>query len=78
MARVKTLFHTSDLESVVGRRARAWGENVAKARGVYKVFKMWRRSAGHRANMLNNRYKRCGVGLIRARGYFWATMIYYG
>jgi uncharacterized protein YkwD len=78
MARANYLFHTTDLESVVGRRASAWGENVAKARRVYRVFKLWAHSAPHRANMLNSRYRRAGVGIFKARGYLWATMIFYG
>jgi hypothetical protein len=28
--------------------------------------------------MLNSRYRRAGVGIFKARGYLWATMIFYG
>jgi uncharacterized protein YkwD len=78
MARQNTLFHTQDLRSVVGRRADAWGENIAKARTVRKLFRLWAHSSAHRANMLSNRYRRAGVGIVEARGYLWATMIFYG
>ena len=78
MADVRTLFHSTNLESVVGRSAVAWGENIAKARWPKRIFKMWARSSGHRANMLNRRYRHAGIGIFEARGYLWATMIFYG
>jgi uncharacterized protein YkwD len=78
MVRAGTLYHTVDLKSVVGRSASAWGENVAKARRVHRIFTMWVNSSGHRANLLSNRYRRCGVGIVRSHGYLWATMIFYG
>ena len=78
MAESNTLFHTTDLRSVVGRRANAWGENIAKARRVRRAFMMWARSSGHRANMLNPRYRRTGIGIVKQRGYLWVTMIFYG
>jgi uncharacterized protein YkwD len=78
MAERRTLFHSTDLESVVGRQANAWGENIAKARRVGKVFSMWSHSAGHRANMLNPRYRRTGIGIVKRGRYLWVTMIFYG
>lgn len=78
MATSGSLFHTRDLREVVGRRASAWGENVAKARRVHRIFRQWAGSAPHRANLLNSRYRRVGVGIVRHRGYLWATMIFYG
>jgi len=45
---------------------------------VWRVFKAWVRSSEHRANMLNRRYRRTGIGVARAHGYLWITMIFYG
>jgi uncharacterized protein YkwD len=78
MADANYLYHSSNLEAVVGRAADAWGENIAKARRVGKVFRLWAHSAGHRANMLNRRYRHAGIGIVERRGYLWATMIFYG
>jgi uncharacterized protein YkwD len=78
MARLNSLYHTTDLRSVVGGAADCWGENIAKAVRVKKVFRMWARSPGHRANMLYGRYRRAGVGIVEERGYLWATFIFYG
>jgi uncharacterized protein YkwD len=78
MAERNSLYHSTNLESEVGRDATAWGENIAKARWVKRIFRMWLHSDGHRANMLNRRYRRVGVGIVAARGYLWATMIFYG
>jgi uncharacterized protein YkwD len=39
---------------------------------------LWMRSAGHRANILKRGYRRIGIGVVRARGLFWVTTIFYG
>lgn len=78
MAESRTLFHTTDLRSVVGRQADAWGENIGMSQRVGKVFTMWGRSSGHRANMLNPRYRRAGIGIVKQGPYLWVTMIFYG
>jgi uncharacterized protein YkwD len=36
------------------------------------------RSAPHRANILNARYRRIGIGVVKARGLVWVTAIFYG
>jgi uncharacterized protein YkwD len=78
MSRYDTLFHSTNLESVVGRAATAWGENIAKGRRVRGVFKLWKHSAPHLANLLYNRYRHVGVGVVKYHGYLWSTMIFYG
>lgn len=79
MARRRQLFHTRDLKSKV--RAwdpTMWGENIGKADSIWRVYKMWIWSSGHRANLLKRGYRRTGIGIVRARGYYWITMIFYG
>jgi uncharacterized protein YkwD len=79
MASDRTLFHSSSLwMKLRAHDPSAWGENVGMAWCVWRVYKMWTHSDDHRANMLARRYRRAGVGIARANGVLWITMIYYG
>jgi uncharacterized protein YkwD len=79
MASSRTLFHSSDMWTKLrSHHASCWGENIGMGPSVWRVFKGWVHSAEHRANMLNRRYRHTGIGVARARGYLWVTMIYYG
>lgn len=79
MVRQNTLFHTRRLyDAVRAYRPSAWGENVGVAGLVTRVRTLWMRSAGHRAILLNPRYRRVGVGIVNARGGVWVTAIFYG
>jgi uncharacterized protein YkwD len=77
MARSHTLFHSTDMWSKL-RNATCWGENVGMGSSPWRVFKGWVRSAEHRANMLNRRYRGTGIGVVRAHGVLWITMIFSG
>jgi uncharacterized protein YkwD len=35
-------------------------------------------SPAHRSNILNARYRRIGIGVVKARGVVWVTTIFYG
>jgi uncharacterized protein YkwD len=35
-------------------------------------------SAGHRGNILKRAFRRVGIGVVRARGSTWVTVIFYG
>jgi uncharacterized protein YkwD len=35
-------------------------------------------SADHRANILRRAFRRVGVGVVKARGSVWVTVIFYG
>jgi uncharacterized protein YkwD len=79
MANRGSIFHTTDLASRVRPfGATSWGENVAKGGTVLRVKKMWMRSADHRYNMLHASYRHAGIGLVRARGWLWVTVMFYG
>lgn len=79
MASDKTLFHSSSLWTKLrAHDPSAWGENVGMAWCTWRVYKMWTQSDDHRANMLARRYRRAGVGIARANGALWITMIYFG
>ena len=79
MAERRKLFHTPDLASKL--RSYRWsvaGENVGMARSLKRLMNMWMASAEHRANILRRSYRHIGVGVVRVKGYFWATLIFYG
>jgi uncharacterized protein YkwD len=79
MADRHRLFHTRDLGSVVRRyRPSAWGENVGMGGTLKRIERMFMRSAPHRANILNRRYHRIGVGVASGGRYLWVTLDFYG
>jgi uncharacterized protein YkwD len=79
MATARSLFHTQHMWTKLrSYKVSCWGENVGMAPSVWGVFRGWVRSSDHRANMLNRRFRRTGVGVVRAHGVLWITMIYYG
>ena len=53
------------------RRARAWsaGENIAWGSGGYatprSIVRAWMNSPGHRANILNSRFREVGLAVVR-------------
>jgi len=79
MARANDLFHTQDLyRRVRSYHPTTWGENVGMARYLKTVRQLWMHSAEHRANILKRRFRRVGVGAVKARGSMWVTVIFYG
>ena len=79
MAAANQLFHTSNLYGAVRAWSPStWGENVGAARWLRRVMGLWMGSGGHRDNILNPRFRRIGIGVVRARGLVWATTIFYG
>lgn len=79
MASQRRLFHSAALQTKLRTyHPSTWGENVGMGPSVWAVFKAWTRSSEHRANMLNRRFRRAGVGVIFSHGAYWITMIFYG
>lgn len=79
MAEKNDCFHTLDLyDAVRSYHPSTWGENVGGAGTVRRIRYLWMGSAGHRANILNGRFRRIGIGVVRARGLVWVTAIFYG
>jgi uncharacterized protein YkwD len=74
MAATNTLVHQS-LTPIL--RCPAWGagENIAYGNVTAdQMMGMWMNSPGHRANILNPRFTRIGVGAVRtSSGRWWAT-----
>ncbi len=80
MARAGTLSHTTDPARTMRRCGlQAWGENVAKAlgdTGGSAVVRLWMASPGHRANILDRRFRRIGIGAVRRDGYWWVVQVF--
>lgn len=64
------------------RKWHALGENIAYNRGygnpLESVVQSWMNSAGHRANMLNSRWDKTGVGIaVTANGTYYFTQVFF-
>lgn len=51
--------------------ARAYNKHVAR-----KLVQGWMKSPGHRANLMNPRYTKIGIGIVSKGGYVYATQIF--
>ena len=79
MAERNDIFHTDNLYAAVrSYQPSTWGENVGMAGLLTRVRYLWMRSSGHRANILRGRFRRIGIGVVKARGSVWVTAIFYG
>jgi uncharacterized protein YkwD len=82
MAKKGSLWHVANPASyyLKGTKWSTWGENVGVTGGtVWDVQRAFMGSAPHRANILNNRFRRVAVGAYRdARGLLWVTIFFYG
>jgi uncharacterized protein YkwD len=76
MAIRRTLFH-SCLPCEIGTLGRL-GENVGFGANYAAVQAELLASPPHRANILNPRFRRVGVGVVRRGGLVWVTQIFYG
>jgi uncharacterized protein YkwD len=82
MAKKGTLWHVANPASyyLKGTSWSTWGENVGVTGGtVWDVQQAFMGSPPHRANILNNRFRRVAVGAYRDdRGLLWVTVFFYG
>jgi uncharacterized protein YkwD len=76
MATRRSLFHTC-LPCEIGTVGRL-GENVGFGADYPSVQAELMASSPHRANILNPRFRRVGVGVVRRGGLVWVTQIFYG
>ena len=81
MANRGYLFHSSDdqLQGALGRYA--WsigGENVGVGGSLESLEDAFMASKDHRANILRPTYDHAAVGVVRADGRIWVTVIFYG
>ncbi|HEX5937754.1 MAG TPA: CAP domain-containing protein [Actinomycetota bacterium] len=82
MAQKGSLYHVANPSAyyLKGISWSTWGENVGVTGGtVWDVQRAFMQSAPHRANILNNRFRRVAVGTYRdGRGLLWVTIFFYG
>ena len=82
MARKRQLSHSAasgTLRSRTGARGRI-GENIARvpdpsARGSVFVD-LWQRSRGHRRNLLDRKFRKTGIGVVRRGGQTYAVQVF--
>lgn len=73
MARKRRLYH-SNLSRFCCYRS--IGENVAYNSTVYRVHRSLMASPGHRANILNPKWRHVGVGVVKSGGRLWVTEVF--
>jgi len=82
MANRGYIFHTTNPSSVYlqGVNWSTWGENVGVTGStISSIQSAFMQSTGHRANILNQRFRRVAVGTYRDDdGYLWVTVFFYG
>ena len=82
MAKKGSLWHITNPSSyyLKGISWSTWGENVGVTGGtVWDVQTAFMNSPMHRANILNNRFRRVAVGTYRdGSGLLWVTIFFYG
>ncbi len=76
MASHYRLSHENVTAIVREMRRRAGGENVGYARSLGALYRMWLRSPEHRRNILDPRWRTIGVGIVRAHGWYWGTVLF--
>jgi uncharacterized protein YkwD len=79
MAGQGRIFHSTPLSGTL--RYVTWrvaGENVGVGTRMWKLYQAFMDSSPHRANILEHRFRRAGVGLYVHDGFFWVTMIFVG
>ena len=73
------LFHTADLSSKLkGLDWSIGGENVGVGSTLDGVEGAFMGSTPHRRNILRTGFDHAAVGVIRSKGSFWVTVIFYG
>jgi uncharacterized protein YkwD len=80
MARARSIYHDSRLSSEIPRRARAWGENVARTTAsdsARSAMNMFMQSAGHRDNILRRGWDRMGIGVAKRGRYTYITQRFF-
>ena len=77
MARAGRLSH-SVLSDGLPAGWRYLGENVAMNTSIEGAMRALEASPGHRANLLNPRFTKVGVGVVKSGQYYWVTEVFIG
>jgi uncharacterized protein YkwD len=54
------------------------GENVAMSSSLDGAMTALERSAAHRANLLNPKFTKVAIGVVKANGAYWVTEVFIG
>jgi uncharacterized protein YkwD len=74
-----TIFHNSSLaKTLSGISWKILGENVGMGGSITSLHNAFMDSPGHRANNLDKRFKKVGVGVTSKNGRLWVTVIFQG
>jgi uncharacterized protein YkwD len=74
-----SLFHTTDLARLcTSYGASVWGEAIGYADTLRRILQLWMASPTHHALLVDRRFRRAGIGVLHARGWFWVTLDLYG
>jgi uncharacterized protein YkwD len=79
MATAGRIFHSNSLGSRL--TFVSWtvaGENVGAGLSMRGLYDAFMDSDGHRANILERRFRRVGIGVYAHDGFLWVTMIFVG
>jgi uncharacterized protein YkwD len=79
MAYEGRIFHTEQLSARL--RIVSWsvaGENVGVGPRLWALYDAFMKSDVHRDNILERRFQRVGIGVYRADGFLWITLIFVG
>jgi uncharacterized protein YkwD len=79
MAAKGYLFHSTDLAAKLkGLDWTIGGENVGVGPTLGGLESAFMKSTPHRKNILRRAYDHVAIGVVRANGSFWVTVIFYG
>jgi uncharacterized protein YkwD len=79
MASKNRLYHNPYLATWLRNISwRILGENVGYGGSVRQVYVAFMNSPGHRANILDRRFRSVGVGVVVRNGRTWVTVIFKG
>jgi uncharacterized protein YkwD len=75
MADAGYIFHSNLTRTVEGLTWTFAGENVGAGASILSVHRAFMASPEHRANYLQTRFDRVAVGVVRANGSVWITVV---
>jgi uncharacterized protein YkwD len=78
MAAEGTIFHSDLGDTVSGLSWSIAGENVGMGPSIRGLHNAFMESPGHRANVLERRYRRVGVGVVRSDRTIYVTVLFLG
>ncbi|MGH2723178.1 MAG: CAP domain-containing protein [Actinomycetota bacterium] len=76
MAEDGTIYHNKSLPGGLPFKNVWWGENVGMGNSVTSLHNLFMQSDAHRANVLNQNFRRIGVGVVKDDGRTYVTVVF--